>query len=64
MNLTLIISVAGVVLIAGSVVAILWWGLAKKAAPYRDEVERQRQREQAAKDEQVIVIDSPGKTKH
>jgi hypothetical protein len=63
MSLTLIISVAGAVLVAGSIIAVLWWGLAKKVAPYRDELERQKQREQAAKDEQVIVIDSPGKPK-
>lgn len=54
-----ILIVMVLVLVFGSAIALYWWGIAARIAPYQDEVERQRAREQAAKQEEVHVIVMP-----
>jgi hypothetical protein len=46
----------------GSVVALWWWKLVARIAPYRDELEREeRQRSSASADEaEVVVISRTG----
>lgn len=63
MNLNMILGVAAFILIAGGAVAILWWRLAAKAAPYKDELEKQRARSAAGQPDQVVVLDAPVKPK-
>ena len=57
-----ILVVGGILLLVGSAMALAWWKLASKAAPYRDE----RGRPPVAKrtdDAEVIVIGRNGETK-
>lgn len=44
MDWPLVITVILVVLVGGSVVAVLWWKIAAGMAPYKDEVERAKGR--------------------
>lgn len=61
MSLPVIIGLAAFVLIVGSVIAVLWWNLAARAAPYKDELARDRERlrrEDLQRNENVVVIGS------
>ncbi|MBX3385243.1 MAG: hypothetical protein KF768_01585 [Phycisphaeraceae bacterium] len=42
MSITLIIGVTAFVVVVGGVIALMWFRLAAKAAPYRDEIERRQ----------------------
>ncbi len=55
MNDPFILVVGGVLLLVGSVIALAWWKLASKAAPYRDERERPDS-PKPTDDAEVIVI--------
>lgn len=44
MDWPLVITVILVVLVGGSIVAVLWWKIAAGMAPYKDEVERAKGR--------------------
>ena len=62
MNDPFILVVGGVLLLVGSLVALAWWKLARKGAPYHDErgpVPDTKQHDDA----EVIVIGQSGETK-
>ena len=63
MNIQMILGVAAFILVVGGVVAVAWWKLAAKAAPYKDELARQKAREESGRDEHVVVLESPVKPK-
>jgi hypothetical protein len=56
MDLDIIIPIIVVMLLIAAVVALAWWGLVKRIAPYRDELTR----EGDVKREDVIIIDPAG----
>lgn len=63
MSLWLVIGVTLFVVVVGCVIALLWFRLAAKSAPYRDEVERLRAGGKSITDEiegSVVVIDERG----
>ena len=62
MNDPFILVVGGVLLLVGSVIALAWWKLASKAAPYRDEQERPAD-PKSTDDAEVIVIGKGSETK-
>ncbi|GEM_PF-1768212 len=52
-----VIGIVVVLLIVGSVIAIAWWNLSAKAAPYADEDSKQRaKREQARREEEANTV--------
>ena len=62
MNDPFILVVGGVLLLVGSVIALAWWKLAKKAAPYRDE-QQGPAGPTPTDDAEVIVIGKGSETK-
>ena len=52
------IAISGLaILIFGSWVALWWWRLSRRIAPYKDELEREKARAgQATDDDRVIII--------
>ncbi|HPO92960.1 MAG TPA: hypothetical protein PL072_05760 [Phycisphaerales bacterium] len=62
MSLSFMLVIALGIIVLGSIVAVLWWNLARQAAPYRDELEREQKRADRSRDEEshnVVVIDGP-----
>jgi hypothetical protein len=54
MDWTVVIVVAAVVGVLGTVAAVLWWRLVNTSAPYRDE-----EGKPIRKDEAVVIRDEP-----
>lgn len=52
--------VAAILLIVGTAVAMAWFTLSRKIAPYRDELDAQERRKTTGQnvDENVVVIDT------
>ncbi len=48
------------VLVLGSLAAIWWWRLARKIAPYRDEVDGETKRDNRDDEGEVIVLPPDG----
>ena len=57
-----ILVVGGILLLVGSVIALAWWKLASRTAPYRDERGRPANPKKND-DAEVIVIGQGGETK-
>lgn len=49
--MTFVIIIMSVLLVVGSLIAIWWWRISAKIAPYGDEAERARAREEEARRE-------------
>ena len=62
-----ILVVGAALLVVGSLMALAWWHLARRAVPYGDEREQARKKAQAKgeKDagQEVVVIDTPRSTR-
>lgn len=54
MDMTVVIGVTLFIVIGGLVAARLWWNLASKGAPYKDEEDRARRQGTAADDAEVV----------
>lgn len=52
--------VAGILLFVGTAIAMAWFTLSRKIAPYKDELDARGRRKPA--DENVVVIDPGGPT--
>ena len=62
MNDPFILVVGGLLLLVGSAIALAWWRLASKAAPYRDE-RGKTPSPKSSDDAEVIVIGQGNETK-
>jgi hypothetical protein len=51
-----ILIVMALILILGSGLALYWWNIAAKMSPYKDELEKQRARDDAARREEANVV--------
>lgn len=62
MSTSVIIGVTVFIVLVGGIIAVLWWRLAARMAPYRDELRRNKAGSggTGARDEQVVVIDERG----
>lgn len=59
MDWNLVIGVIVVVLVGGSIVALVWWNIAARVAPYEDELDRQ-ERDKARRVDEVVIRLSGG----
>ena len=62
MNWVIVVAVTLLVLLGGSVIAVAWWNLARKVAPYHDELAQPGSRggdDKTRRGEEVIVIPTP-----
>lgn len=60
-SIAFIAIVAGILLVVGTIVAMAWFTMSRKIAPYRDELEARERRK--ADDENVVVIDRNGQSR-
>lgn len=62
MDKAFIITVVAVLFVVGSLIALAWWRLARRIAPYDDELAA-KSRPPASDPHEVIVIDQDAPTK-
>jgi hypothetical protein len=51
--------VVGVLLVGGSMVAVWWWRLVARAAPYKDEIARPQTRSKADREQPGVIVVNP-----
>jgi hypothetical protein len=56
----LILASVALLLVVGSSIALWWWKLAARMAPYQDEIERHKKKAGAAEHPEVEVISRTG----
>ncbi len=59
--LPFIITIIAILVVVATSVALWWWRISARIAPYADEVEKQRARATKPADEQVVIIGTPRK---
>lgn len=56
--LPFIIAIIAILVVVATSVALWWWRISAKIAPYADELEKEKARTRPPTDEQVVVIGS------
>lgn len=51
-----IVAIILVLIVVATSIALWWWKLSARIAPYEDELERRRARDSAPTDEQVVIV--------
>lgn len=56
-----IITIIAILVVVATSVALWWWRISARIAPYADELEKEKSRSSAAADEHIVVIGSSRK---